>query len=53
MTTQNRILGSIDVSADAFTELHGALTPGLTGTLPVWLNLKGEHLELDAFRFDK
>lgn len=53
MTTQNRILGSVNVSSDAFTELHGVLTPGLTGTLPIWLNLKGERLELDAFHFDK
>ena len=53
MTTQNRILGSVDVSSDAFTELHGVLTPGLIGTLPIWLNLKGERLELDAFHFDK
>lgn len=52
MTTGNRVLSSVKVACDGFCELYGTLSERISGVLPIWLLLKGERMELDAFRFE-
>lgn len=51
MTTQNRIVGTIEISEKTFTVKDCALNAALSSVLPVWLLIQGKNVEIDAFRF--